>query len=35
MRYTTNVVRQPAQFVIDAYDQLWRIEKASGCPSTT
>jgi transposase len=27
-RYTTNLVGQPAQFVIDAYRQLWRIEKA-------
>ncbi|WP_420830355.1 IS1634 family transposase [Mycobacterium heckeshornense] len=26
--YTTNLVEQPAQFVIDAYHQLWRIEKA-------
>ena len=26
--YTTNLVGQPAQFVIDAYHQLWRIEKA-------
>lgn len=28
--YTTNLVGQPAQFVIDAYHQLWRIEKAFG-----
>ena len=33
--YTTNLVGQRAEFVIDAYHQLWRIEKASGCPSTT
>ncbi len=26
--YTTNLVDQPASFVIDAYHQLWRIEKA-------
>lgn len=26
--YTTNLVDQPAPFVIDAYHQLWRIEKA-------
>jgi Transposase DDE domain len=26
--YTTNLVGQPAQFVIDAYHQLWRIEKS-------
>jgi hypothetical protein len=26
--YTTNLVSQPATFVIDAYHQLWRIEKA-------
>ncbi len=26
--YTTNLVDQPAAFVIDAYHQLWRIEKA-------
>jgi hypothetical protein len=26
--YTTNLVGQPAAFVIDAYQQLWRIEKA-------
>jgi len=26
--YTTNLVGQPAAFVIDAYHQLWRIEKA-------
>jgi hypothetical protein len=26
--YTTNLVAQPAQFVIDAYHQLWRIEKS-------
>ena len=26
--YTTNLVGQPADFVIDAYHQLWRIEKA-------
>ena len=26
--YTTNLVNQPASFVIDAYHQLWRIEKA-------
>jgi transposase len=26
--YTTNLVGQPATFVIDAYHQLWRIEKA-------
>jgi hypothetical protein len=26
--YTTNLTGQPAQFVIDAYHQLWRIEKA-------
>jgi hypothetical protein len=26
--YTTNLVGQPAQFVIDSYHQLWRIEKA-------
>jgi transposase len=26
--YTTNLVAQPATFVIDAYHQLWRIEKA-------
>jgi hypothetical protein len=26
--YTTNLVGQPALFVIDAYHQLWRIEKA-------
>ncbi|WP_435870358.1 IS1634 family transposase [Mycobacterium heckeshornense] len=26
--YTTNLVEQPPQFVIDAYHQLWRIEKA-------
>ncbi|WP_157118424.1 IS1634 family transposase, partial [Mycobacterium sherrisii] len=25
--YTTNLVSQPATFVIDAYHQLWRIEK--------
>lgn len=24
----TNLVGQPAEFVIDAYHQLWRIEKA-------
>jgi hypothetical protein len=26
--YTTNLAGQPASFVIDAYHQLWRIEKA-------
>ena len=26
--YTTNLVTQPAEFVIGAYHQLWRIEKA-------
>jgi hypothetical protein len=26
--YTTNLADQPAQFVIDSYHQLWRIEKA-------
>ncbi len=26
--YTTNLVGQPASFIIDAYHQLWRIEKA-------
>jgi hypothetical protein len=26
--YTTNLVGQPAQLVIDSYHQLWRIEKA-------
>ncbi|SUA32761.1 transposase IS4 family protein [Mycolicibacterium smegmatis] len=26
--YTTNLVGQPASFVIDAYHQLWHIEKA-------
>src|SRR5205807_9652212 len=26
--YTTNLVSQPATFVIDCYHQLWRIEKA-------
>jgi hypothetical protein len=26
--YTTNLVGQPPDFVIDAYHQLWRIEKA-------
>lgn len=26
--YTTNLTGQPASFVIDAYHQLWRIEKA-------
>ncbi|MCV7029361.1 IS1634 family transposase [Mycobacterium sherrisii] len=26
--YTTNLVSQPATFVIDAYHQLWRIEKS-------
>lgn len=26
--YTTNLVNQPATFVIDSYHQLWRIEKA-------
>ena len=26
--YTTNLVDQPAVFVIDAYHQLWHIEKA-------
>ena len=26
--YTTNLVGQPATFVIDAYHQLWHIEKA-------
>jgi hypothetical protein len=26
--YTTNLVGQPADFVIGAYHQLWRIEKA-------
>src|ERR1700748_3142767 len=26
--YTTNLTGQPAEFVIDAYHQLWRIEKA-------
>jgi hypothetical protein len=26
--YTTNLVGQPSAFVIDAYHQLWRIEKA-------
>ena len=26
--YTTNLVDQPATFVIDAYHQLWHIEKA-------
>lgn len=26
--YTTNLTAQPASFVIDAYHQLWRIEKA-------
>ena len=26
--YTTNLVDQPAEFVIGAYHQLWRIEKA-------
>jgi Transposase DDE domain len=26
--YTTNLVGQPATYVIDAYHQLWRIEKA-------
>ena len=27
-RYTTNLVDQPTGFVIGAYHQLWRIEKA-------
>jgi transposase len=26
--YTTNLVGQPAEFVIDAYHQLWRIERS-------
>jgi Transposase DDE domain len=26
--YTTNLVSQPTEFVIDAYHQLWRIEKS-------
>jgi hypothetical protein len=26
--YTTNLIGQPAEFVIDAYHQLWRIEKS-------
>ena len=26
--YTTNLVEQPAAFIIDAYHQLWHIEKA-------
>jgi hypothetical protein len=26
--YTTNLISQPASFVIDSYHQLWRIEKA-------
>ena len=26
--YTTNLVGQPADFVIGAYHQLWRIEEA-------
>ena len=26
--YTTNLTGRPAAFVIDAYHQLWRIEKA-------
>ena len=26
--YTTNLTRQSAEFVIDAYHQLWRIEKS-------
>ena len=26
--YTTNLVGQPPEFVIGAYHQLWRIEKA-------
>ena len=26
--YTTNLAEQPAEFVIDAYHQLWRIEKS-------
>ncbi|WP_458860425.1 IS1634 family transposase [Mycobacterium adipatum] len=26
--YTTNLVEQPASFIIDAYHRLWRIEKA-------
>jgi hypothetical protein len=32
--YTTNIANPTAEFVIGAYHQLWRIEKASGCPST-
>jgi Transposase DDE domain len=26
--YTTNLTKEPAQFIIDAYHQLWRIEKS-------
>ncbi|ETZ53966.1 putative transposase [Mycobacterium avium MAV_120709_2344] len=33
--YTTNLVSQPATFVIEAYHQLWRIEKAFRMSSTT
>jgi hypothetical protein len=41
--YTTNLANQSPEFVIDAYHQLWRIEKSfrmskhdlQGCPSTT
>ena len=31
--YTTNLTTVGAEFVIDAYHRLWRIEKASGCPT--
>ena len=33
--YTTNLVGQPAQFVIDAYTSCGASRRASGCPSTT
>ncbi len=34
-RYTTNLVGQSPEFVIDAYHQLGRSSAASACPSTT
>ncbi len=33
--YTSDLTRQTPEFVIDAYHQLWRIEKSFACPSTT
>jgi hypothetical protein len=34
-RALAGLLGQPAEFVIDAYHQVWRIERACACPSTT